>query len=316
VCFCLLFFAFFCLNWIGTFGILRNDHKDSKFYEFAMQQVLGSVQIPFSLAIIFCYINADPFSFILPTSRSVFVIVINICFRVAFSCLAGYFRWLPVAFILLFSLVYLRMLKKTSVCLMKWTEVQLSDDHKAHNTEPPAAIEIKTRTQQSQKYLRKISIRSIFKMHIRTRKMLEAANEAFYYLFPSLFLFGVIIFVLSNYATIKMHSTIPMPFYLVMPSMSIFAAIMISILFPNASDVHESSVEFLRSVKLIVGRRKYWRKVWRAEKPLAITAGPFFFAKRSTKTTYFYQCIDFTITGLMITYFQKLKTNCSSYYQS
>jgi hypothetical protein len=285
-----------------------------------MQQVLGSVQMPFSLAILLCYLNADPFSFILPTSRSVFVIVINICFRVAFCCLTGYVLWLPVAFILLFSLVFLKMLKKTTVCLMKWTEVQLSDDSKAHNTEPAAAIEIKTRTQPSQKYLREVSMRSIFKMHIRTRKLLESANEAFYYsfilyiiyyiiyyilyiilLFPSLLLFGVIIFVLSNYATIKMHNTIPMPFYLVMPSMSIFTVIMISILFPNASDVHESSVEFLRSVNLIVGRSKYWRKVWRAQKPLGITAGPFFFAKRSTKTTFFYQCIDFTITGLMIT---------------
>jgi hypothetical protein len=301
VYFCLLFFTFLGLNCIGTFGISRNDHKDSKFYEFAMQQVLGTVQMPFSLAIMFCYLNADPFSFILPTSRSVFVIVINTCFRVAFCCLTGYVLWLPVAAILLFSLVFLKMLKKTSVCLMDWTEVQLSDDRKTYNTEGATAIEIITRTEPSKKHLRKISIPSIFKMHIRIRKLLESANEAFYYLFPSLLLFGVIIFVLSNYATIKMHNTIPMPFYLVMPSMSIFAAIMISILFPNASDVHESSVEFLRSVNLIVGRSKYWRKVWRAEKPLGITAGPLFFAKRSTKTTYFSQCIDFTITGLMFT---------------
>jgi hypothetical protein len=298
---CLLFLTFLGLNCIGTFGIPRNDHKDSKFYEFAMQQVLGSVQMPFSLAILLCYLNADPFSFILPSSRSVVGIVINICFRVAFCCLTGYFIWLPVAFVLLFSLVFLKMLKKTTVCLMKWTEVQLSDDSKAHNTEPAAANKIKTRTQPSKKHLREVSMRSIFKMHIRCRKLLDSANEAFYYLFPSLLLFGVIIFVLSNYATIKMHNTIPMPFYLVMPSMSIFTVIMISVLFPNASDVHESSVEFLRSVNLIVGRSKYWRKVWRAEKPLAITAGPFFFAKRSTKTTFFYQCIDFTITGLMIT---------------
>jgi hypothetical protein len=266
-----------------------------------MLAILFSIQLPFSFAIMLCYLNADPFSFILPNSHNLIVILISFVFRIFFLILTCYSVWYPVARVLLFSIIFLKMLKKTCCCLLKWTELQLTDNHKPRNMHTAGGNNIKPQTQTSQRLPRKVPIRSIFLMHIRTRKLVESASEAYYYLFPSMLLFGLTIFVLTNYATIKMHSTIPMPFYLLMPTLSIFAVIMISILFPNASHVHESSLEFLRSINLIVGGSKYWRKVWRAQRPLSIFAGPFFPAKRSTKTTFFYQCIDFTVNGLMLT---------------
>jgi hypothetical protein len=170
-------------------------------------------------------------------------------------------------------------------CLLKWTEVRLNSNN----------------NKSSGKRRQNVTIGSIVMIHRQVRGVLDLVNDSCIYLIPSLLLFGQIILVLTNYATIKMHDSIPMPFYLVMPFLSVFVIAIIATLFPAASDVHEGSLEFLRSVHLIVGRSKYWRKVWRAEQPLRFNVGPFFIIKRSTKTTFFYQCIDFTVTALMLT---------------
>jgi hypothetical protein len=119
-----------------------------------MLAILFTIQLPFSFAIMLCYLKADPFSFILPNLRNLIVIMISVVFRIFFLSLTCYSVWFPVASVLLFSIIFLKMLKKTSCCLLKWTELQLTDDHKASNTHTAltGGNYIKTRTQISKDF--------------------------------------------------------------------------------------------------------------------------------------------------------------------
>jgi hypothetical protein len=266
----------------GTFGRRNKEEGKVKFYEYVLLMVLATVILPFAMVIMLFVLESDPLSFILPEFEDFFLLkFVLFLVRYFLFQLAFYGIWLPYGCLYLLLVIGIKVFSDVSSLLLKWTEVRLNN--------------------KSSGKRRNVTIGSIVMIHRQVRGVLDLINESCIYLIPSLLLFGQIILVLTNYATIKMHDSIPMPFYLVMPFLSVFVIAIIATLFPAASDVHEGSLEFLRSVHLIVGRSKYWRKVWRAEQPLRFNVGPFFIIKRSTKTTFFYQCIDFTVTALMLT---------------
>jgi hypothetical protein len=284
---------------LGTFGKTRNRKKDAKFHELVMLMIMISGMIPLTIIAMLLVLNIDPFSFILPQFNYPFLNLISFLLRLFPLLLTGYVTWLPYGCVYLVLVVSIKIVSDSSDALLKWTELKLNKNVQFVN--------IKKLTNKRKKILpkpsdnrRNVTISRILMIKRQCRAVTELINESCYALFPSLLFFGQSVLVLSNYATIKMHDRIPMPFYLVMPFLSVFIVVLISVLFPAASDVHEGSLEFLRSVHLIVGRSKYWRKVWRAERPLRFNVGGLFRAKRSTKTTFFYQCIDFTVTALML----------------
>jgi len=137
-------------------------------------------------------------------------------------------------------------------------------------------------------------------IHAQVKVMEGLANQAYFYFLPSLLLFGGYLLVVTNYATIRMHNVIPMPFFLAMPALSVVVTIIIVVLFPAASDVHEKSCEFLKKFHLIKFHHKYWVRRLKAERSFRFTFGPLFMAKKSTQTTFLVCIFDATINTLLL----------------
>jgi len=99
-----------------------------------------------------------------------------------------------------------------------------------------------------------------------------------------------------------MYDSIPMPFFLTLPSLSCVLIVLLQATFPLAASVFENSNEsllLLKSLKL-VGTDKIWIRRIKAMRPPRFNFGSLFYAKRSTKTTYFKCWLNDTINALMI----------------
>jgi len=134
------------------------------------------------------------------------------------------------------------------------------------------------------------------------RLVLPLVDEAVFLILPFLLLVGEIVFVSCNYATIKMYDSIPMPFFLILPGFSGVLIFLVQILFPSAASVFENSsksLQLLKSLK-IVATDKIWIRIIRATRPPRFNFGSMFYAKRSTKTTYFTCWLNDTMNALIL----------------
>jgi hypothetical protein len=267
--------------------------RGSRFNEFAMIGVFFAAIIAFALVATLVILNCDPLWFILPETEIFVIHSIFWLFRLSAFYLAAYGGWLNLATVYLVFILELKIYKETVNCLIKWAMNQ----YNVVVTKNGAKVHVFKIKQTKNR----IPIFKVLAIQRQSRILFQITNEAYHIFFPFLLLNGLIILVLSNYATIKMQDRIPMPFYLAMPFLSLFVVLIIMTLFPAASYIYEDSKQFLRLMGYVVGKDKYWRKVWRAERAVKIKFGCFFFAKRSTKTTFLYLCIDFTINALLIT---------------
>jgi hypothetical protein len=267
--------------------------RGSRFTELAMIGVFASAIIPFALVATLVIFNCDPLWLILPETEIFAIHSILWILRLSAFSLAAYGGWLNLATIFMVLILELKIYKETVNCLIKWAMNQYNVLVKKN----AAKVHV-FKIQQSKN---RIPILKVLVIQRQSRILFQITNEAYHIFYPFLLLNGLIILVLSNFATIKMQDRIPMPFYLVMPFLSLFVVLIIMTLFPAASNIYEDSTQFLRLMRYVVGKDKYWRKVWRAERAVKIQIGGFFFAKRSTKTTFLCLCIDFTINTLLIT---------------
>jgi hypothetical protein len=271
--------------------------RGSRFTEFAMIGVFTSAIIPFALIATLVIFNCDPLWYILPETEIFAIHSILWVLRLSACSLAAYGGWINLATVFMVAILELKIFKETAKCQGKWALNQCY----MVSTKNAAKLHFLKMLNTKFRKLPQISILKVLKIQRQSRILFQVTNEAYHFFYPFLLLNGLIILVLSNYATIKMQDRIPMPFYLVMPFLSLFVVLLIMALFPAASDIYEDSEQFLRLMRYVVGRDKYWRKVWRAERAVKIQFGRCFFAKRSTKTTFLCQCIDFTVNTLLIT---------------
>jgi len=138
------------------------------------------------------------------------------------------------------------------------------------------------------------------KSHVKIQLLITLINQAYFYQIPALLVLGETLLVLCNYASIKMIDVVPFPQYLVFPILSLVIIIVVLAMFPLAVQVFESSTTFLRQIKSLVGRHKIMRAQVRSQRPCRIGIGQLFYAKRSTKCTYFDNCIQFTVDALLL----------------
>jgi len=144
------------------------------------------------------------------------------------------------------------------------------------------------------------SFGQLIKIHTQAKIMETIANKAYFYFLPSLLLFGGLLLVFANYGTIKMQNIIPMPFFLIMPMLSIVITNVVMYLFPAASEVHQTSCDFLRKMKIMLFSHKYWVRKVNAERPFRFNFGSLFIAKKSTQTRFMLCVFDTTIDSLLI----------------
>jgi hypothetical protein len=262
--------------------------------------VLISILIPIALPAMLCYLNFDPFWFVLPETKNHPISIVCWLVRFLGFSTAAYIGWVVLTTIFMVTIIGLQIVKETLSSQNRWTS-RIKDGTPLQNVVKSYLVYLTRNKQSGNRTVPLTTMHRILAIQRQVRILMLEFNEAFYFLLPILFLTGECILVICNYATIRMHETIPMPFYLVLPGMSMFAFMIIMVICPSASDVYESSLEFLRGVKLLAGRNRYWRKIWRAERPVKLSIGGICFAKRSTKTTYLVHCVDSTIDALLLT---------------
>jgi hypothetical protein len=275
------------------------SNGNSKTLQWVLIGVMISVVIPIAFAAMICYLNFDPFWFVLPeTNNYPISIVLWIVRFLGFSTTA-YMGWLVLATIVMVTIFGLKMIKETLNCQIRWTH-RIRNGTPMRNDVNCYVVYLQNRKQSGNSTVPLKTMYRIFAIQRQIRIFTLQFNEALYFLLPVLILTGECILVVCNYATIRMHETIPLPFYLVLPSHSMFVVMLIMVIVPTASDIYENSSEFLRVVRLISGRNRYWRKIWHTERPVQLNVGGFCYAKRLTKTTYLVHCVDSTISALLI----------------
>jgi hypothetical protein len=263
--------------------------------------VLASVVFPFAFAAMLCLMNFDPFWFVLPkVQNQVLGITLWLLRFIGFS-LAAYMGWLQLATVFMAAIFGVKIFKETQSCQNRWASRILKNVSSVSDAAGSYLAYIRNRKRSSNRTEPFVSMFEIFSIHRQVRIIMLTVNEAAHILFPVLLFIGESILVVSSYASIRMQDRIPMPFYLILPSLAFFVFLLIMILFPGASDVYEDSLAFLEAMRLVPGRNRYWRKAWKAERAIGISMGGLFVAKQSTKSTFLVQCIDATIDALLAT---------------
>lgn len=119
---------------------------------------------------------------------------------------------------------------------------------------------------------------------------------------------GLLLSVTFNFLCVKMRSVLPMPYYLVCFVAAGIILVLIQILLPLAINVYEDSEALMQIWKVALRYscdRKYLRRRLRACKAVRFYAGlfkyNFFYISLSTKSTFWYAIVDYTITALLST---------------
>lgn len=112
-------------------------------------------------------------------------------------------------------------------------------------------------------------------------------------------------------ATIRMRGVIPMPLYLIFPTIAVFVPILVLMLLPRASNCYDKSVILLLSWRDVTSwdcarkggmcESRARKKATGALRPYRVYASmagvKLYMMKRSTKATFLHSCMDATVTG-------------------
>jgi hypothetical protein len=125
-------------------------------------------------------------------------------------------------------------------------------------------------------------------------------NPALVYFVPYFMALGLILCILCDFTTISLHSEMNLPLLFVMPGISFGVKFIILTLLPQACTVNGEALKFKREWNRIAPiSNRLSRKILRSLLPLRLFAGPFFYCKRTTKTTYFSVIMYYTITAVI-----------------
>jgi len=113
------------------------------------------------------------------------------------------------------------------------------------------------------------------------------------------FMLGMVL-VLCNYACIKIIGEVHLLFIMVFFGVSVCAFCIIVIICPLLESLYENSVLFLRNVSSAVDNHNVLKRQVASCRPCRIVNCSLFFAKRSTKCSYFDNCCQFTVNCLLM----------------
>jgi hypothetical protein len=116
---------------------------------------------------------------------------------------------------------------------------------------------------------------------------------------------GQMFMVLSLFAVLKLNKYLPLAVIFTAALCFVALAVIVNLLLPYVTNLHEGSDAFLRRWKTAVAKDKYLKRKHAGLRPLRFTAGlpgvTFFAFDKSSQTDFMMGCIDQTI-NLMIGY--------------
>lgn len=117
---------------------------------------------------------------------------------------------------------------------------------------------------------------------------------------------GLLVFIFSNFATVRFFGVVPFVVFVFFPSVSFLVALIVNFTLPLTHKQYEDSIELLRrsaGALSPMGRGKYLRRKIRAVRPHRLSVGVngsnMFCLNRETKVEYFQNAIYYTITLLL-----------------
>jgi len=149
--------------------------------------------------------------------------------------------------------------------------------------------------------------KSPFHIYARVRLILRITSNSQGVSTAALMWAGLVLSVCVNFACLKLHSIIPMPLFLVFPTISILIPTIVAETLPDAINCFEKSRELIknwgtRTMTRKVNNAFYLKKV-RSLRPLKLYAKVpgynLFLLKKSTQATYYSIIIIYTVNGLI-----------------
>jgi len=141
---------------------------------------------------------------------------------------------------------------------------------------------------------------NLLNLHTETKLLETITNQVYYITIPFFLLCGLTLLLATNYATIRMHAIIPMPYYLLNPLGSVIIIFGIVVLMPPASNVYEDSLLFIQQMRVLCFCNKNLVRRVKSQQPFRLNIGPICMVKRSTLTHLIAVVIDFTVDTILI----------------
>ncbi|OXA37313.1 hypothetical protein Fcan01_27917 [Folsomia candida] len=119
---------------------------------------------------------------------------------------------------------------------------------------------------------------------------------------------GIIVFVLSNFVTIRLYDSLPTPTYTFFPSAAVMVALIVNLLLPKTHNVIENSDEMIRNWRKSCTTEngydaKILRRMFRSLRPTALYAGlgesRIICLNKETKVQYFEKVFSLTVDMLL-----------------
>jgi len=143
-------------------------------------------------------------------------------------------------------------------------------------------------------------LNDLLDIHTCLRIAETIANKVYSLFIPQGLLLVGLTLIFANYGAIRMHSVIPMPYYLGFPVLAAFLILMIVLLLPLCSKMHENSGAFLDNMRKFFSGSKYYLRKVKSQRRFRLEVGGMFCVKKSTQTTFYLTIFDYTINLLLL----------------
>lgn len=137
------------------------------------------------------------------------------------------------------------------------------------------------------------------KLYHQTKLLVLFINSSMFYYFPVVISVGMVLATLSAYATVKLHSVLPLPLRLSISLIGLTIATVMLLLMVESTEITRHSDEFLRYWKKRL-KRKYSRKQLRTCQRLCFKIGPFVDFNRDTIFGVFSTVQNYTVNLAVI----------------
>ncbi len=138
-----------------------------------------------------------------------------------------------------------------------------------------------------------------FQLYHQTKLLVLFINSSMFYYFPVVISVGMVLATLSAYATVKLHSALPLPLRLSISLIGLTIATVMLLLMVESTEITKHSDEFLRYWKKRL-KRKYSRKQLRTCQRLCFKIGPFVDFNRDTIFGVFSTVQNYTVNLAVI----------------
>jgi len=255
--------------------------KDSRKYEIMFEAIIHSSINTIGISAFFSFFDIDFFYFALPIPFNNFFYSFYVGFRYTANMINAWTIWYTLATMSIMLLTVIHILDLGIRCCEK----ALLDRFSSSNS-----IRGRYLTGQA-----KFVLQTQLELNVLQGYVEDALNL----LAPFGSLLMEFLVVACNLASIKVSKAVPISLGIFLPLSAIVVAIGF-IIFQVAATLYENSVTIREKLQFIVGTNAVWKRVVRSRKAFRVKIGTVCYVKRSTKTSFFYHCIDDTINAALV----------------